>query len=43
LRAIQGELNAMGIAASYGAVQRFFKAERISFKKKPARKRAGPA
>jgi transposase len=43
LRAIQAELNAMAIPASYGAVQRFFKAERISFKKKPARKRAGPA
>jgi transposase len=43
LRAILAELIERGIPASYGAVQRFFKAERISFKKKPARKRAGPA
>jgi transposase len=41
LRAIQAELIARGIPASYGAVQRFFKAERISFKKNAARKRAG--
>lgn len=43
LRAIQAELIARGIPASYGAVQRFFQAERISFKKKPARQRAGSA
>ena len=43
LRAILAELIERGIPASYGAVQRFFKAERISFKKKPARKRARPA
>jgi transposase len=43
LRAIVAELIERGVPASYGAVQRFFKAERISFKKKPARKRAGPA
>lgn len=40
LRAVLAELIERGIPASYGAVQRFFKAERISFKKKPARKRA---
>lgn len=43
LRGIQAELIERGISTSYGAVQRFFKAERISFKKKPARKRARPA
>jgi transposase len=42
LRAILAELIERGIPASYGAVQRFFKAERISFKKKPACKRARP-
>jgi transposase len=42
LRAIVAELIERGIAATYGNVQRFFKAEKLSFKKKPARKRAGP-
>ncbi len=43
LRAILAELIERGIPASYGSVQRFFKAQKISFKKKPARKRTGPA
>jgi len=42
LRAIVAELAERGSAASYGAVWRFFKREGITFKKKPARQRAGP-
>lgn len=42
LRAILAELIDRGVSASYGSVQRFFKAEKISFKKKPARQRTGP-
>lgn len=43
LRGLVSELAARGKPASYGAVWRFFKHEGITFKKKPARKRAGPS
>ena len=42
LRAIVAELGERGRPASYGAVWRFFKHAGITFKKKPARQRAGP-
>jgi transposase len=42
LRAVVSELAERGTPASYGAVWRFFKHEGITFKKKPARRRAGP-
>jgi transposase len=42
LRAVVAELAERGTPASYGAVWRFFKHEGITFKKKPARQRAGP-
>jgi len=42
LRAVVAELAARGLAASYGAVWRFFAREGITFKKKPARRRARP-
>src|SRR5436309_3226992 len=42
LRAVVAELTEGGIPASYVAVWRFFKHEGITFKKKPARQRAGP-
>jgi len=42
LRAVVAELCDRGTPASYGAVWRFFKHEGITFKKKPARQRAGP-
>jgi len=41
LRAIMAELAERGVVASYGAVWAFFASEGISFKKKPARQRAG--
>ncbi len=41
LRAVQAELAERGVAVSYGAVWSFFAAEGHSFKKKPARRRAG--
>ena len=41
LRAMVAEIAERGTPASYGAVWRFFKRERITFKKKPARQRAG--
>jgi transposase len=43
LRALVAELHARSIPASYGSVWRLLNDEGISFKKKPARKRAGPA
>ena len=43
LRAIQAELAARGVVASYHAVWDFFAHEGVTFKKKPARRRAGPA
>ena len=42
LRALAGELAARGVRVSHFAVWHFFEREGISFKKKPARKRAGP-
>lgn len=41
LRALQAELAARGVVVSYGAVWSFVTAEGLSFKKKPARRRAG--
>ncbi len=43
LRGLVAELLGRGIAVSYYAVWHFFDHEGISFKKKPARKRTGPA
>jgi transposase len=43
LRAVQAELRSRGIKVSYSAVWNFFRHEGKSFKKKPARKRAGQA
>jgi transposase len=43
LRALVGELHDRAVKASYGSVWRLLKDERISFKKKPARIRAGSA
>lgn len=42
LRTLVSELQARGIEASYGSLWRLLHDEGISFKKKPARKRAGP-
>ena len=43
LRALVAELGERGTPASYGAVWRFSKHQGITFKKKPARQRAGSA
>ena len=43
LRAVAAELAERGIRVSYFAVWHFFEHEGISFKKKPARQRAGSA
>jgi transposase len=43
LRALLAELTERGIQVSYYAVWHFFEHEGISFKKKPARQRAGSA
>jgi transposase len=43
LRALLAELAERGIKVSYYAVWHFFEHEGISFKKKPARQRAGPS
>lgn len=43
LRGIQAELAARGIQVSCKAIWNFFRAEQVTFKKKPARRRAGPA
>jgi transposase len=43
LRAIAAELAERGVRVSYFAVWHFFEHEGISFKKKPARQRAGSA
>jgi transposase len=42
LRALQAELAERGVSASYHAVWDFFAHEGVTFKKKPARHRAGP-
>jgi transposase len=43
LRAVVAELADRGVAASYHAVWDFFAHEGVTFKKKPARRRAEPA
>jgi transposase len=43
LEEIRAELAARGTLVGYGTVWRFFAAEGISFKKNPARRRAGAA
>jgi transposase len=43
LRAIRAELADHGVVVSYDAVWRFYRRQGISFKKKPVRRRAGPA
>lgn len=43
LRAVMAELADRGVVASYHAVWDFFAHEGVTFKKKPARGRAGPA
>ncbi len=42
-RALRTELAARGTKVSYDAVWRFLREERLTFKKKPARRRAGSA
>lgn len=42
IRALRAELAACGTKVSYDAVWRFLCTERLTFKKKPARRRAGP-
>ena len=43
IRALQAELAERGTIASYGAVWTFLHRQDLSHKKKPARRRAGPA
>ncbi len=43
LRAIRAELAERGVAVSYDAVWRFYLRQGVTFKKKPARRRTGPA
>jgi transposase len=43
LRGMQAELLARGIRVSLKAIWNFFRSERLTFKKKPARRRAGSA
>jgi len=43
LRAVMAELSDRGVVASYHAVWDFFAHEGVTFKKKPARRRTGPA
>jgi transposase len=43
LRELVAELEARAVLTSYGSVWRLLNDEGISFKKKPARQRAGPA
>ena len=43
LRALVAELHGRGVRASYGSLWRLLKDEGISFKKNPARQRAGSA
>jgi transposase len=43
LRAIQAELAERGVVVSYDAVWRFYLRQGVTFKKKPARRRTGPA
>jgi transposase len=41
LRGVQGELAARGMRVRCKAIWNFFRAEKLTFKKKPARRRAG--
>jgi transposase len=41
-RALRAELAERGTKVSYDAVWRFLREEQLTFKKKPARRRAGP-
>jgi transposase len=43
LRALQGELAGRGVRASLKAIWNFLQIEKLTFKKKPARRRAGSA
>ena len=43
LRGVQAELAARGVRVSVKAIWTFFRAEKVTFKKKPARGRAGQA
>ena len=43
LRGVQAELAGRGVRVSCKAIWNFFRAERVTFKKKPARRRAGSA
>jgi transposase len=43
LRAIVAELAGRGVRVSYDAVWRFYRQAGLTFKKKPSRRRAGPA
>ena len=43
VRALRAELAARGTRVSKDAVWRFLSSERLTFKKKPARRRAGPS
>jgi transposase len=43
LRGMQAELADRGIVVSCKAIWNFFRAEKLTFKKKPARRRAGSA
>lgn len=43
LAELRRELAARGVSAGYGSVWRFCDREKLTFKKKPARRRAGPA
>lgn len=43
LRGLQAELAARGVRVSVKAIWNFFRAEGLTFKKKPARRRAGSA
>ena len=43
LRGIQAELATRGVRVSVKAIWTFFRAEEVTFKKKPPRRRAGPA
>ncbi len=42
-RALRAELAERGTKVSFDAVWRFLREERLTFKKKPVRRRAGPA
>lgn len=43
LRGVRAELEARGVRVSCKAIWNFFRAEKLTFKKKPARRRAGAA